>query len=114
MTIKEYIKIHSNETFECFFHCIVVKPISLFNKSGKNERESLDTMYKKLKDGGAWKTELMFFSMKDLAKKVDFRIEPKKFDLGYDSMYSYDANPQITFYIDDELFVKISRSCNNM
>ena len=113
MTIKEYVKIHSNETFNNF-HCIVIKPFSLFDKDRKEEQDALAVLYRKLKENGAWKPELAFFGLKDLAKKVDFSIEPKRFHIGYCHAYSYDADIQITFFIDDELFVKISRSCNDM
>lgn len=113
MTIKEYIKIHSNETFEHFFHCIVIKPFSLFNKDRKEEQEALVTLYKKLKENGAWKPELVFFDLKDLAKKVDFGIEPKKFHIAYSTRYSYDADPQLIIFVDDALFIKISKSCND-
>lgn len=114
MTIREYVHLHSKETFDSFWHSIAIKPFSLFGKSWKDEQEALVAVHKKLKENGAWKTELTFFSLKDLAKKVDFSIEPKKFHIGYDSMYSYDAQTRITFYIDDDLFIKISKSCNDM
>lgn len=113
MTIKEYIKIHSKETLD-FFGAIVIKPYSLFGKDHYEKQEALSMLYKKLKESSAWRPELSFYSLKDLAKKVDFSIEPKKFHIGFDSPYSYDPDIHLTLFIDDEEFVKISRSCNEM
>lgn len=113
MTIRDYIKMHSNETLN-FYGAIVIKPYSLFGKNHYEEQEALSVLYKKLKEAGAWKPELSFYSLKDFAKKVDFNIEPEKFHVGFDSPYSYDPDIHLTLFIDDEKFIKISKSCNEM
>ena len=92
MTIGQYIKLHSNETFNGTYHAIVVKPFSLFGKNHYELQEATSILYKRLKENGAWRTEVNFYSLKAFAEKVDFNIEPKKIHVGFDSMYSYDTN----------------------
>ena len=112
MTIKNYINIHDKETFEG--KNIVVKPFSMFGKDARSINETRTNLYKRAKEIGAWKIELTFFSLSKFAEKVDFNLIPKKIHIGFSSSYSYDADIAITFFIDDEDFFKISKSCNDM
>ena len=50
--------------------------------------------------------EMWFFDLRKMANVIDFKTEIKKAHIGYDSCYSYDADIQITLYIDDSAFIK--------
>ena len=110
MTIREYIKIHTEGSFvnTC---CICIKPFSLCGKYHAELTEEEAKIYKEAREHGGGGKEIKFFSMENFAKKVDFSIEIKKVSVSWDTHYSHDAEPETTFYIDNEEFFKISRSC---
>lgn len=112
MTIKNYINIHDKETFENIN--ITVKPFSMFGKDARSINETRENLYKKAEEIGARKIELTFFSLEKFAEKVDFNLIPKKICWGVDSLYSYNPDWEVTFFINDEDFFKISKSCNEM
>lgn len=112
MTIKNYINLHSKETFEGME--IIVKPFSMFGKDAKSISETMTNLYKIAKEIGALDIELKFYSLSKFAEKVDFSLIPKKIHFGFDSPYSYNPDLAITFFIDDKEFFKISKSCNKM
>lgn len=112
MTIRNYINIHDKETFEGVN--LTIKPFSMFGKDARSINGTRENLYKKAEEVGARKIELTFFSLKKLAEKVDFNLEIKKVSCGFDSPYSYNPDWEITFFIDDDDFFKISKSCNEM
>lgn len=112
MTIKNYINIHDKETFENVN--IAIKPFSMFGKDARSINEVKANLYKKAKEIKARDIELTFFSLQKFAEKVDFNLEIKKISWGVDSLYSYNPNWEVTFFIDDEDFFKISKSCYEM
>lgn len=114
MTIREYIKIHTEDSY-INNYCIVIKPFSVCGKNHKEQQEAMQIVFNKQKENGIRLTEkVRFYSIKELAKKVDFSIEVKRVKVGYDSSYSYDAEPETTFYIEDTEFLKIAKSCEDM
>ena len=112
MTIRNYINIHDKETFENVN--IAVKPFSMFGKDARSINEARENLYKRAKEVGARKIELTFFSLSKFAEKVDFNLMPKKIRWGVDSLYSYNPDWEVTFFIDDEEFFKVSKSCNEI
>lgn len=112
MTIKNYINIHDKETFEGVN--LAIKPFSMFGEDTRNINETRENLHKKAKEIGARKIELTFFSLEKFAEKVDFNLEIKKVHCGVDSPYSYNPDWEITFFINDEDFFKISKSCNEI
>ena len=110
MTIKDYINIHDKGTFEG--KNLSIKPFSMFGKDVQSINGTRENLFKRAKEIGARKIELTFFSLGKFAEKVDFKLEIKKVHCGVDSPYSYNPDWEIVFYIDDEEFFKISKSCN--
>lgn len=109
MTIKNYINIHDRETFENVH--ITIKPFSMFGKDARSINEVRANLYKKAKEIKARDIELTFFSLQKFAEKVDFNLEIKKAHWGVDSLYSYNPDWEIIFFINDDDFFKISKSC---
>ena len=112
MTIRNYINIHDKATFQN--QHITIKPFSMFGKDARSLNETRGNLYKKAKEFGARKIEITFFTLSKFAEKVDFNLIPKKIHWGVDSPYSYNPDWEIVFYIDDEDFFKISKSCNEI
>lgn len=114
MTIREYIKIHTEDSYISHY-CITIKPFSVCGKNHKEQQEAMKIVFNMQKENGIRLTEkVRFYSIKELAKKVDFSIEVKRVKVGYDSSYSYDAEPETTFYIDDTDFLKVAKSCEDI
>ena len=108
MTIREYIKIHTEGSF-INNHPIVIKPFSV---CGKYNYDLNDAEAKIRQKVDKWiYLKLWFYNLEKLAQKVDFSLELKKVEVSWDSQYSYDAEPETTFFIDDAEFIKISRGC---
>lgn len=109
MTIREYIKIHTLDSF-INNHPVVVKPFSL---CGKYNHYALIESERNIRQkvGKCIWLQLWFYSLERLAQKVDFSIEVKKVEVSWDSQYSHDAAPETTFFIDDTEFIKISQNC---
>lgn len=112
MTIRNYINIHDKETFEG--KNIALKPFSMFGKDARSINEVRANLYKRAKEIKARDIELKFFSLSKFAEKVDFSLTVKKVHFGFDSCYSYNPDLEITFFIDDDDFFKISKSCYEM
>lgn len=112
MTIRNYINIHDRETFEN--KNLTVKPFSMFGKDARTINETREKLYNRAKELGARKIELTFFSLEKFAEKVDFNLTPKKIHCGISSPYSYNPDWEITFFIDDDDFFKISKSYNEI
>lgn len=114
MTIREYIKIHTEDSY-INNYCITIKPFSVCEKNHKEQQKAMKIVFNIQKENGIRLTEkVRFYSIKELAKKVDFSIEVKRVKVGYGSSYSYDAEPETTFYIEDTEFLKIAKSCEDM
>lgn len=112
MTIKNYINIHDKATFEGKH--LTIKPFSMFGKDARSINEVRANLYKKAKEIKARDIELTFYTLQKFAEKVDFNLEIKKVHCGVDSPYSYNPDWEITFFIDDDDFFKISKSCYEM
>ena len=110
MTIREYIKIHTKDSFINNYH-IVLKPYSLCGKYNYELAEA-EKKIRTNNDEVTW-LKLWFYNLEKLAQKVDFSLELKKVEVSWDSQYSYDANPETTFFINDVDFIKISKGCKN-
>lgn len=110
MTIREYIKIHTKDSFINKYP-IVVKPFSVCGKYNYDLRDVEDRIRQKV---NKWiYLELWFYNLEKLAQKVDFSLKLKKVEVSWDSYYSYDAEPETTFFLDDMEFIKISRGCED-
>lgn len=109
MTIKNYINIHDKKTFEN--KILTIKPFSMFGKDALSMNETREKLYKRAKEVGAREIELNFFSLSKFAEKVDFNLDIKKIHCGVNNPYSYDPDWEITFFINDEDFFKVSKSC---
>lgn len=112
MTIKNYINIHDKEIFEDVNFAI--KPFSMFGKDARSINKTRENLYKRAKEVGVRKIELTFFSLEKFAEKVNFNLEIKKVHCGVDSSYSYNPDWEIIFFVNDEDFFKISKSCNEI
>lgn len=110
MTIREYIKIHSDDSF-VHTQCIAIEPFSLYGKNHYDRQRQLSTIFQQqTKMNSRLMERVNFFDLKDFANKVDFSVKIRKVKVHYDSCYSYDAEPETIFYIDDTEFLKISKS----
>lgn len=69
MTIKEYIKIHTKDSY-IYHYCITIKPFSVCEKNHKEQQEAMQIVFNKQKENGIRLTEkVRFYSTKELAKK---------------------------------------------
>lgn len=111
MTIREYIKIHSDDSFinTC---SVVIEPFSLYGKNHNDKQKQLSVIFQQQKKINIRPIDhLKFYNLENLAKKLDFSIKIEKVKVHYDSCYSHDAEPETVFYIDDKEFLKLTKSC---
>lgn len=110
MTIREYIKIHTSDSF-INNYIIVVKPFSLCVKCNHYDLIEAESIIRQKVDKQIY-LKLQFCNLEKLAQKIDFSLELKKVEVSWDSQYSYDAEPETTFFIDDVEFIKIATECD--
>lgn len=110
MTIREYIKIHTLDSFVNHYS-IIVKPFSLCEKYNHYDLIEAESRIRQKVDKWIYLT-LWFYNLENLAKKVDFNLELKKVEVSWSSQYSNDAEPETTFFIDDVEFIKIAKMCD--
>lgn len=112
MTIRQYIKIHTQNSFINNM-LIKIKPYSLCDKQNVVEQQkSIAKIYKQEAEMGLpYMDSLLFMSVAELSKKVDFNIEIGKVEVNYSTSFSYDGEIQTVFYIEDNRFLSLVRSC---